>query len=75
MSSFFLKLFSEKRLVKSVKFLPEIRLVKSVKFLPLSIKSINPIQKYPHITESHAMFLPPINTLISLGICFIPKEW
>ena len=45
MSSFFLKLFGEKRLVKSVKL------------LPLSIKSINPIQKYPHITESYACSL------------------
>ena len=26
--------------------------VKSVSFLPTSIKSINPMQKYPHINES-----------------------
>ena len=37
---FFFKLSGEKRLVKSVKL------------LPLNIKLINPIQKYPHITES-----------------------
>ena len=37
-SSFFLKLFGETRIVKAVKGLPE------------SIKSINPIQKYPPIT-------------------------
>ena len=35
----------------------EKRLVKSVKLLSLSIKSINPIQKYPHITESCACIL------------------
>ena len=45
MSSFFLKLFGEKRFVNSVKV-----------FL-LSIKSINPIQKYPHITELYACIL------------------
>ena len=28
--------------------------VKSFNFLPASIKSINPMQKYPHITESFA---------------------
>ena len=42
MSSFFLKLFGEKRFVNSIKV------------FPLSIKSINPIQKYLHITESYA---------------------
>ena len=36
-----LKLFGEKRLVKSAEL------------FPLSIKSMNPIQKYPHITESY----------------------
>ena len=40
--SFFLKLFGEKRLVKSVNV------------LPLGIKLLNPIQKYPHIIESCA---------------------
>ena len=44
MSSFFLKLFDEKRFVYSVKV------------FPLNIKSINPIQKYPHITESYICF-------------------
>ena len=29
-------------------------LVKSVSFLPASIKSMNPMQKYPHITKSFA---------------------
>ena len=69
MSPFFLKLFGEKRLVKSVKL------------LPLSIKPINPIQKYPHITESYAcslktfaiMFLLLINFLTYFGICSTPK--
>ena len=75
--SFFLKLFGEKRFVFSVKVFLEI------------IKSINPIQKYPHIIESYACILKIflvmillceaedeerlINTLISLGICSTPK--
>ena len=42
MSSFFLKLFGEKRFVYSVKV------------FPAGIKSINPIEKYPHIIESYA---------------------
>ena len=58
-------------------------LVKSVSFLPASIKSMNPMQKYPHITESFActqkmlafMFLFPINSLIYPGMCLIPKLW
>ena len=45
--------------------------------MPASIKSINPIQKYPHITESYACILKIffattdlwINILISFGIC------
>ena len=45
------------------------------------MKSINPIQKYPDITELFAcirkmlafMFLLPINSLISSGICATPK--
>ena len=48
-------------------------LVKSVSFLPASIKSMNPMQKYPHLIELFAynrkmlafMFLFPINSLIS----------
>ena len=56
-------------------------LVKSVSFLPASIKSMNPMQKYSNITELFActpkmfpfMFLFPINSLISLGTCSIPK--
>ena len=27
------------------------------KLLPFNMKSINPVQKYPHITESHAYIL------------------
>ena len=70
MSSFFLKLFGEKRYVYSVKV------------FPLNIKSINPMQKYLHITESYAcilkmlvlMFLFLINALISFGICSTLKK-
>ena len=69
MSSFFLKLLGGKRFLNSVKV------------FPLSIKSTNPIQKYPHITESFActrkmlvfMFLFLTNALISLGIHSTPK--
>ena len=69
MSSFFLRLFGEKRLVKSVKV------------LPLSIKLINPVQKSSHITESYAcirkiivsMFLLPINILTLFGMFSTPK--
>ena len=42
MSSFFWKLFGEKRFVYFDKV------------FPLNMKSINSIQKYPHITESYA---------------------
>ena len=45
MSSFLSKLFGKKRFVYSIKV------------FPLNIKSINPIQKYPHITESYAYIL------------------
>ena len=56
-------------------------LVKSVKLLFLSMKSINPIQKYPHITELCAcnlkifayLFLLPIHFLISFEIRSAPK--
>ena len=56
-------------------------LVKSVNFLRASIKSMNPMQKCPHITELFAfarkmlsiMFLFPINYLISSGTCSTPK--
>ena len=70
-SSFFSQLFGEKRFVYSVKV------------FPLNIKSISPIQKYPHITESYACILKmfvfmdkerPIDALISLGISSTPKE-
>ena len=51
--------------------------VKSVKFLAVSTKSMNPMQKYPNITELFActrkmlaiMFLFPTNVLISSGTC------
>ena len=77
MSSFFSKLLGEKRFVYSVKF------------FPLNIKSVNSIQKYPHITESYACILKMfvlmfwfceaedekwlINVLISFGRCSTPK--
>ena len=70
---FFLKLFVEKSL-------------KSVKLLPLTIKLINPIQKYPRINESYACIVKiffvildpfvlslPINFLISFRICSTPR--
>ena len=50
----------------------------SVKVFPASIKSIKPIEKYPHIIESYACTLKifvvmdkerSINALISFGIC------
>ena len=55
--------------------------VKSVSFLPASVKSMNPIQKFPHITESFAcarkmlaiIFLFPTIFLISSGTCSTPK--
>ena len=59
--------------------------VKPVSLLPASIKSMIPMQKYPHITKSFActqkmlafMFLFPenssINSLISSGTCSTPK--
>ena len=73
-SSFFLKLFCEKKIRKSVKV------------FPASIKSINPIEKYPHIIESYPCILKIfvvkvlfcrgrlMNALISFGICSTPKE-
>ena len=69
MSSFVLKLFGEKRFVKSAVF-------------PASIKLTKPIQKYLHIIESYActlkifvlMSLLLINLFISLGIYSTPKE-
>ena len=78
MSTFSLKLFGEKRFAYSAKV------------FSLNIKSINPIEKYPHITESYACTLKMfvltflfckaedkgrlINALISFRICSTPKE-
>ena len=59
------------------------RFVNSVKVFPASIKSIKPVQKYPHIIESYAFILKifvaidkerSINALIHFGICSTPKE-
>ena len=70
-SFFFLKLFGERRFVNLVKV------------FPVSIKSIHPIQKYPHIIESYACILKiyvvidkerSINVFVSFGICSTPKE-
>ena len=55
--------------------------VKLVSFLPASIKSMNPMQKYPHITELFActrkmlaiMFFFPKIYLISSATCSTPK--
>ena len=55
----------------------ENKFVKPVRLLRLNIKSINQIQKYPHIIESQArnlkkfvmIFLLPKNFLISFGVC------
>ena len=57
------------------------KFVKSRKLLPFNIKSINFLQKYPHIIESYVsilqifvmIFLFPMNFLISFGICSSPK--
>ena len=59
MSSFLSKLFDEKRLVKSVKV------------LPLSIKSLNPIQKYQYITKSYASILKILVMTINLSITIL----
>ena len=40
-----------------LKLFDENELIRSVKLLTLSIKSINPIQKYPQITELYACIL------------------
>ena len=57
------------------------RLVKSTKVLPANIKSMNPMQKYPHIIELFGcprkmlalMLVFPIKSLISSGTCSTPK--
>ena len=56
-------------------------LIKSFRVLPASIKSVNPMQKYPYIIESFDctrkmlafMFLFPINSLISSGTYSTPE--
>ena len=60
----------------------EKRLVKSVKVLAARIKSINAIQKYPHIAESYGYILNQfvtviylsINISISFAICSTQKQ-
>ena len=54
---------------------------RSVSFLLATIKSVNPMQKYPNITELFActrkmlaiMFLFPTSSLISSETCSTPK--
>ena len=55
-------------------------LVKSTKVLPASIKSMNPMQKYPHIkllacTRKMLILIDfiPMKSLISSGTCSSPK--
>ena len=55
-------------------------LLKSTKVLPASIKSMNPMQKYPHIelfpcTRKKLALIDfvPIKSLISSGTCSTPK--
>ena len=58
------------------------KLVKSIKVLPANIKSMNPMQKYPHIIELLDcilnmfvfMFLCLISFSISLGTCSTPNN-
>ena len=50
------------------------RFVYSVKVFPLNIKSIKPIQKYPHITESYACILK-IFVLMLLFLEAEDKGW
>ena len=71
----------EKYIIGFFKLFGEKIFVKSDKVFPASIKSINPIQKYPHIIEPYAcilkififMFLLPIHALIFFGIYSTPK--
>ena len=55
----------------SLKWFGEKRLVKWVKLLPLSIKSINPVQKYPHIAESYFCILKMFVAIVDLSINFV----
>ena len=54
-----LKLFGEKKIVNSVKV------------FPTSIKSIKPIQKYPHIIESYACILKIFVVIDKEGSMFL----
>ena len=45
-------------------------LVKWVRLLPLGIKSVNPIQKYLHNTESYACIQKIFVTIVDLSIKF-----
>ena len=58
MSSLFLKSFGAKRLMNSVKL------------LRLSIKSVKPIQKYPHIIQSYDC-IRKIFMILDLSIDFL----
>ena len=77
----FIHLWNNSELSFFLNSLGENKLVYSVNFLPTSIKSMNPMQKYPHVTELFActrkmlaiMSLFLINSLISSGTCSIPK--
>ena len=51
-------------------FLGQSELVSSNKFLPFNIKSINPVQKYLHITESYACILKIFVVIFLLPIDF-----
>ena len=72
---------TQNSIVILLKLIWENRLVKSVKFLLPSIKSMNPMQKYPHILELLActrkmlaiMFLFLTNSLIYSGTSLTPK--
>ena len=53
-----------------MKIFGEKRFVWSVKVFPASIKSINPIQKYPHIIESYACILKICFYVFITNECF-----
>ena len=51
----------------------EERLVKFVRILSLRIKSINPVQKYRHITESYACILKIFVKIVNLSVDLLKK--